>query len=84
MSDIKKFQDEALKYHNNYRSRHGVSNLRHNKDISAQAQKWAENLASKNQFSHCPSEERKYKGDPMGENIAMKWTSGGDDFTGKM
>ena len=29
------------------------------------------------------SVDRKYKGNQLGENIAMKWTSSGDDFTGQ-
>ena len=29
------------------------------------------------------STDRKHKSDQMGENIAMKWTSSGDDFTGQ-
>ena len=38
-------------------------------------------MASENKFMH--SVERKYKGNQLGENIAMKWTSSGDDFTGQ-
>ena len=32
---------------------------------------------------HSTPQQRRYKEDQMGENIAMKWTSTGDDFTGK-
>ena len=78
----KKFIEQALKAHNEYRARHKVAALKHNKDISIIAQRWADHLASTGSFQH--SSDRKFKGDSMGENIAMKWTSGGDDFTGNV
>ncbi|WAR31976.1 GAPR1-like protein [Mya arenaria] len=49
---IKDFIDEAVKVHNELRSKHGASKLKHAKDLSEFAQKWAENLAAKNAFQH--------------------------------
>ena len=66
--------------HNSYCSKHGVSNLKLNKEITAMAQRWADHLASTGTFSH--SQDRNFKGDKMGENIAVKWTSNTEDFTG--
>ena len=80
MSD-KKFAEQCLKTHNEYRKRHGVPSLKLNKDISAIAQRWADQIARTNTFSH--SKDRDYKGNKMGENIAMKYTSSGDEFTGQ-
>ncbi len=45
------------------------------------SQTWADHIASIDKFSH--RTERKHNGEQMGENIAMKWTSSGDDFTGQ-
>ena len=80
MTDNRKFIDEALKAHNVYRSRHQVSALKHDKEISSIAQRWADHLASTGTFQH--SDNRKYKGENLGENIAMKWQSGPGDYTG--
>jgi len=77
----KKFQEACLKTHNEFRKNHSVPALKLNKDISAIAQKWANQLAKTNSFSH--SKDRDYKGQKMGENIAMKYTSSRDDFTGQ-
>ncbi|KAK2168046.1 hypothetical protein LSH36_21g09038 [Paralvinella palmiformis] len=81
MTDNRKFIDEALKAHNVYRSRHQVSALKHDKEISSIAQRWADHLASTGTFQH--SDNRKYKGENLGENIAMKWQSGPGDYTGQ-
>ena len=78
----KKFNEEALKQHNLYRARHQVPSLKYNKDIAATAQKWADHLAASNLFQHSSDADRKYKGESMGENIAMKWTSSGGDYSG--
>ena len=77
----KKFIDEALRAHNKYRTRHQAAPLKHKKQISEIAQKWADHLVATGSFQH--SNDRSLNGDKLGENIAMKWTSGGDDFTGK-
>lgn len=75
------FPEDALAAHNDCRNKHGVSPLTLSSDVTTIAQKWADHLASTGTFSH--SKDRAFKGGRMGENIAMKWTSSGEDFTGK-
>lgn len=75
-----KFIDDAVTAHNEYRQRHQVAPLKHNQDLSAFAQKWADHLASSGAFQHNPN--RDFKGNVLGENIAMKWSSGGEDYNG--
>lgn len=77
---IKNFIDEAVKVHNEYRAKHGASKLKHAKDLSENAQKWAEHLAAKNAFQHS---DCVLKGERIGENICCKWSSTGADYTGK-
>ncbi|XP_052789177.1 uncharacterized protein LOC128223804 isoform X2 [Mya arenaria] len=77
---IKDFIDEAVKVHNELRSKHGASKLKHAKDLSEFAQKWAENLASKNAFQHS---DCMLGGERIGENICCKWSSTGADYTGR-
>ena len=80
MANNKDFIKQSLKSHNDYRKSHGVPALKLNDSISAKAQKWANHMADSGDFKHCP--DRDYKGDTLGENIAMKWTSSGEEFTG--
>ena len=79
----KRFIEDALKSHNDYRKRHGVPPLKHNEDISKIAQSWANHIAKNNSFQHSRPDQRMYKSDQMGENIAMKWTSRNDPYEGK-
>ncbi|XP_067661889.1 uncharacterized protein [Haliotis asinina] len=79
MSD-RKFIDEVVKAHNEYRSRHQASPLSHSKDLSSTAQKWADHLALTNTFQHSNTS---LKGEQLGENIAMKWSSRPDAYTGQ-
>ncbi|XP_071097472.1 uncharacterized protein [Haliotis cracherodii] len=79
MSD-RKFIDEVVKAHNEYRSRHQAPSLSHSKDLSSTAQKWADHLALTNTFQHSNAS---LKGEPLGENIAMKWSSRPDAYTGQ-
>ena len=81
MGDLNKFRDEALRAHNKYRANHSAPSLKLNREICATAQSWADNLARTNSFKH--SSDRNYKGDKMGENIAMKYTSSMDYYSGK-
>ncbi|ESO85877.1 hypothetical protein LOTGIDRAFT_130175 [Lottia gigantea] len=76
----RKFIDEVVDAHNVYRSRHQVSPLSHSRELSQTAQKWAEQLAATNSFQHSSSS---YRGESLGENIAMKWSSRPDSYTGK-
>eukprot|EP00918_Siedleckia_nematoides_P014930 GHVU01032389.1.p1 GENE.GHVU01032389.1~~GHVU01032389.1.p1 ORF type:complete len:252 (-),score=26.08 GHVU01032389.1:2309-3064(-) len=77
----KQFITDALNYHNTRRSEHGVPPLTHNPAVSDRAQKWADHLARTNTFQHC--QDRNFQGQTMGENIAMNFTSGGEEFTGQ-
>ncbi|KAL4218952.1 CRISP [Mactra antiquata] len=77
---MKDFIDEAVKVHNELRAKHGVSKLKHAKDLSEYAQKWAEHLAAKDAFQHS---DCMHKGERLGENICCKWSSAGADYTGK-
>lgn len=81
MSD-RSFADEALRAHNDYRRKHGVAPLRLNSNICATAQKWADHLARMDRFEHSKPADRQFNGEQMGENIAMKWSSENDAFTG--
>ena len=63
------------------RSKHGASKLKHAKDLSEYAQKWAENLAARNAFEHS---ECVVKGERIGENVCCKWSSAGADYTGEI
>ena len=47
------------------------------------AQKWADHLAKHDEFAHSKPAQRQHKGDQMGENIAMKFTSDNQPYTGK-
>lgn len=78
-----KFINNCLKQHNKYRSDHEVDPLKHNKDISVIAQKWADEIAKQNNFTTAPPGKRTYKDHVMGENMAMHWQSNGEDFTGE-
>lgn len=63
-----KFEEDALKSHNTYRSKHGVPALKLSKELCAYSKEWADQLAATDSFRH--RSERKY-----GENIFMKWSS---------
>lgn len=65
---------EGLRQHNFYRELHKADELVYNETIGAEAQKWAEQLASTKELVH------NYK-NPYGENIAQ--ACGFPDFTGK-
>nr|XP_022326648.1 cell wall protein PRY3-like isoform X2 [Crassostrea virginica] len=67
-----RFTDDVIRYHNDYRKKHGVQPLTHSPELSAQAQRWAEVLAQTNTFKHSNASIR---GEKLGENIAMKWSS---------
>ena len=64
------FEDEALNAHNKYRAMHGAPPLTLNKDLCTMSKKWADHLAKTGKFEHSPSNMSKYKGAPVGENLA--------------
>ncbi|XP_054713043.1 uncharacterized protein LOC129222554 isoform X2 [Uloborus diversus] len=63
-----KFEEDCLKSHNAYRSKHGVPDLKLSKEICSYAKEWADHLAATDGFKH--RTEKQY-----GENIFMKWSS---------
>lgn len=75
-----KFIDEVVKAHNIYRAKHQCGPVDHAADLSNAAQKWADHLAKTDSFQHS---DCNLDGTRMGENIAMKWTSGPDNYTGQ-
>ncbi|XP_077503718.1 Golgi-associated plant pathogenesis-related protein 1-like [Amblyomma americanum] len=64
----KEFRKETLKWHNHYRTIHGVPPLKHSDELCRYAQEWADTLAKKDTFCHRPN--NKY-----GENIYVAWSS---------
>ncbi|XP_041369849.1 LOW QUALITY PROTEIN: uncharacterized protein LOC121383816 [Gigantopelta aegis] len=74
------FLEEVLKAHNQYRTTHVVAPLALNKEMSALALKWANNLVETNSFKHSGTS---YNGKTLGENIAIKWSSTPVEYTGQ-
>jgi len=79
--DNKQFREDAVRSMNVYRELHQVEPLKQNAELDEIAQTWADHLARSGTFGHNP--EASYKGEPLGENCAMKWTSDRQDFTGE-
>ncbi|CAD5114247.1 unnamed protein product [Dimorphilus gyrociliatus] len=75
-----RFSAEVIKSHNKCRRQHNVAELRHSKDLSILAQKWADHLASINRPIHSNDT---YKGEKLGENVARVWRSIGAEHTGQ-
>jgi uncharacterized protein YkwD len=63
----RKFQEQMLKAHNHYRSRHCAPPLKLDDDLNHSAQKYAEHLANTNRFEHSDDVN-------LGENL-FKMTS---------
>jgi len=74
------FISDCVKAMNVYRELHQVASLKHNKDLSSVAQSWADHLAKTGALSHNP--KASYRGDNLGENCAMRWSSDRQDYTG--
>jgi len=66
--DEDKFQEEALKAHNDYRQKHGVPPLKLDKKLSSYAEEWAKKLAREDTFEHRTNQE-------LGENLYCSWSS---------
>lgn len=78
--NLKEFINDAVNAHNDLRKKHGVPSVKHSKDLSDYAQKWAEHMASTSSFGHSNCT---LKSDRLGENIACKSGTGNIDYTGK-
>lgn len=78
--NLKEFIDDAVKTHNDLRKKHGVPSVKHSKDLSDYAQKWAEHLAATGSFGHSSCQ---LKSDRLGENIACRSGTGNVDYSGK-
>jgi len=77
-----RFVDDCVRAMNVVRDRHQVSPLKHNPDITSTAQSWADHMASAGSLSH--NSKASYRGENLGENCAMNWTSDRQDFTGTL
>jgi len=76
------FINDCIQAINVYRSRHQVSPLKHNSDLTTVAQSWADRLVASGSLSHNPNAS--YHGERLGENCAMRWTSDRQDYTGSL
>lgn len=76
----KQFIREALESHNQIRAVHQANKLKVNNELNKLAQIWAEHIANSNKFEHS---NHSYLGQSLGENIAMRYTSTGDELTGR-
>lgn len=76
----KQFVKEALESHNQIRVLHAATKLKLNADLTRMAQEWAEHIADTNKFEHS---NNSYLGQSLGENIAMRFTSTGEELTGR-
>ena len=63
LESTREFNKEILTSHNEIRSRHGASALKWNSQLASEAQRWAEELASRNCIQSSSSND-------YGENIA--------------
>lgn len=75
--NLQDFINEALRIHNDLRSKHSSPPLKINKELNQIAQKYSETIARSGNFEHSDND---YKGDPLGENLYM---CGGYKITGK-
>jgi len=57
-----------------------VGGLTLNDELTSMAQQWAEHLAS---IKHLKHSNHKYRGQPVGENVAAKTGTGQTDYTGQ-
>lgn len=76
----KQFVKDALESHNYFREKHSVHKLKLNPELCQIAQSWAERIARTNTFEHS---QNSFNNQSLGENIAMRFTSTGDELTGR-
>lgn len=75
---IEPFVQEMLDAHNRYRAHHQTAGLVHSAELTRGAQKWAEEIASRDRLDHDPESQRSM----TGENVAMKYSSAHTNFPG--
>lgn len=66
--DLDRFVNAILRYHNEYRKKHGAPELKLNKNLRSISQDWAETLAREDRFAYRPNSD-------YGENIYCLWSS---------
>jgi len=71
--NVKSVRKTLLSEHNRVRAIHGSDSLKSSSELEAQAQKWAEQLASMNRLQHS---NNSYKSSPLGENVFGGFHSG--------
>jgi len=76
------FIDECITWINNYRRIHQVSPLKHNPDISATAQKWADQMARTGSLG--ANQDARYNGKKLGENRASIRHRDKREITGRL
>ncbi|KAH3748673.1 Golgi-associated plant pathogenesis-related protein 1-like [Dreissena polymorpha] len=74
-SGNRKFEEDALRKHNDLRKKHSAQALTLADDLTAYAQKWADDIAKRDRMEH--SKCTLPSGDSVGENIYMCWSSDG-------
>jgi len=62
------FAQDAVSLHNRIRARHGAPALSLDAGLCAFAQRWADHLATRATFEHCPD-------NPYGENLYAQWST---------
>ena len=75
------FINEALKAHNEFRKKHFVAPLKHNRELSRIAQNWAEKVAAKNKLL---ASGNTYNSQHLGENISMWGSVTANRYEGKI
>uniref|UniRef100_A0A0K8TRK5 Putative dual scp protein n=1 Tax=Tabanus bromius TaxID=304241 RepID=A0A0K8TRK5_TABBR len=66
--EVNDFTLKILRYHNDYRRKHGVPELKLSYELCQLAQDWAETLAREDRFAYRPNSD-------YGENIYCLWSS---------
>ena len=59
------FEQDALTAHNKYRAIHAAQPMKLNSEMSANAEKWAQNLVAKGKLEHSTREQRNGNGENL-------------------